>query len=82
MVTWASIASLTLPVPPSLPPVFHLSTSNLHFPLVLALSLFYHGALGPLIEALNNPSHCSIGQKTNSQGGRGPAHHTPVQPRL
>ena len=40
--------------------LFHLSTSI----LCLLPYLVHQGALGPLIEAPDNPSHCSVGQKT------------------
>lgn len=71
-----------LPLPPSLFPLFHLSTSTLCFLLSWPYSLLHPGALGPLIEASDNPSHYSVGQKTSNQGSRGPAHQIPAQPRL
>ena len=46
---------------------FHLSTSI----LCLLPSLHHQGALGTLIEAPDNPSHCSVGQKTRGQRAAG-----------
>lgn len=79
MVTWASASSSPLPL--SLPPLFHLSTSTLQLSLVLALqSAPTKGA--PLIEAPNDPRHCFLGQKTRGQGSRGPVHYIPARLRL
>lgn len=67
MVTWVPTASSHSPFHFLL---FHLSVSTLHLPLVLALkSAPPRGA--PLIEAPDDLSDCSLGQKTRDQGNRG-----------